>query len=63
MDWVLGKFVDEGRCRASVCNVKVTDRVFADDAVFLVKSLKVMGMVLKRLLEEARLMELKIILA
>lgn len=63
INWVLGKFVDQGRCGTSVSNVKVTDLVFVDDDVLFAKSLKVMGMVLERLHEEARLMKLKIFLA
>ena len=39
MDWVLGKVADQSRCGASVGNTKVTDLVFADDAVLLVGSL------------------------
>ncbi len=36
IDWVLGKIVDQSHCGASVGNARVTDLVFADDAVLLV---------------------------
>ncbi len=39
MDWVLGRAVDQSHCGASVGNTRVTDLVFADDAVILAESL------------------------
>ena len=33
MDWVLGRVVDQSHCEASVGYAKITDLIFADDAV------------------------------
>ncbi|KAG0717531.1 Ubiquitin-conjugating enzyme E2 G2 [Chionoecetes opilio] len=33
MDWALGKLADQSDCGASLGNTKITDLVFADDAV------------------------------
>ena len=42
MDWVLGRVVDQSHCGASVGNTKITDLVFADDAVIFAESLEVL---------------------
>ncbi|KAG0729780.1 hypothetical protein GWK47_029643 [Chionoecetes opilio] len=44
MDWVLDKVVDQSDCGASVGNTKITDLVFADDAVIFAESLEVLVM-------------------
>lgn len=41
MDWVLGRVVDQSHCRTYVDNTKVTDFVFANDAVILAESMEV----------------------
>ncbi|KAG0720187.1 hypothetical protein GWK47_048978 [Chionoecetes opilio] len=38
MDWVLGKIVDQSDCGASLGNIKITELVFADDAVIFAES-------------------------
>ena len=60
MDWVLGRVVDQSHCGASVGNTKVTDLVFADDAVLLAESLEVLVMALEALHEEAKPLGLKV---
>ncbi|KAG0714867.1 Retrovirus-related Pol polyprotein from type-1 retrotransposable element R2 [Chionoecetes opilio] len=54
MDWVLDKVVDQSDCGASVGNTKITDLVFADDAVIFAESLEVLVMALEALHEEAK---------
>ena len=54
MDWVLGRVVDQSHCGASVSNKKITDLVFADDAVIFAQSLEVLVMALEALHEEAK---------
>lgn len=53
MNWVLCKISDDSRCGVSVGNIKVTDRVFADDAFLLGKSLEVLVMAFEVMPEEA----------
>ena len=60
MDWVLGKVADQSHCGASVGNSKVTDLVFADDAVILAESLEVLVMALEVLHEEAKPLGLEV---
>ncbi|KAG0729032.1 tRNA (uracil(54)-C(5))-methyltransferase [Chionoecetes opilio] len=60
MDWVLGKVVDQSDCGASVGNTKITDLVFADDAVIFAESLEVLVMALEALHEEAKPLGLKV---
>ncbi len=60
MDWLLGKVVDETHIRASVGNTKVTDLVFANDAVLLAESLDGLVMALQALYEEAKPLRLKV---
>ncbi|KAG0727692.1 Replication stress response regulator SDE2 [Chionoecetes opilio] len=52
MDWVLGKVVNQSDCGASLGNTKITDLVFADDAVLFAESLEVLVMALEALHEE-----------
>ena len=47
MDWVLGNVVDQSHCGASVGNTKITELVFADDAVIFAESLKILAMALE----------------
>ncbi|KAG0725172.1 hypothetical protein GWK47_004781 [Chionoecetes opilio] len=54
MDWVLGKVVDQSDSGASLSNTKITDLVFADDAVIFDESLEVLVMALEALHEEAK---------
>ncbi|KAG0715753.1 Ubiquitin-protein ligase E3B [Chionoecetes opilio] len=54
MGWVLGKVVDQSDCRASLGNTKITDLVFAGDAVIFAESLEVLVMALEALHEEAK---------
>ena len=54
MDLVLGRVVDQSHCGASVSNTKITDLVFADDAVIFAESLKVLVMDLEALHEEEK---------
>ncbi|KAG0712322.1 hypothetical protein GWK47_018747 [Chionoecetes opilio] len=54
MDLVLGKVVDQSDCGASFGNAKITDLVFADDAVIFTESLEVLVMALGALHEEAK---------
>ncbi|KAG0729261.1 Retrovirus-related Pol polyprotein from type-2 retrotransposable element R2DM [Chionoecetes opilio] len=49
MDWVLDKVVDQSDCGASVGNTRITDLVFADDAVIFAESLEVLVMALEAL--------------
>ncbi|KAG0719411.1 ATP-dependent Clp protease proteolytic subunit, mitochondrial [Chionoecetes opilio] len=60
MDWVLGKVVDQSDCGASVSNTKITDLVFADDAVIFAESLEVLVMALEALHEEAKPLGLEV---
>ncbi|KAG0721144.1 hypothetical protein GWK47_006512 [Chionoecetes opilio] len=60
MDWVLDKVVDQSDCGASVGNTKITDLVFADDAVIFAESLEVLGMALEALHEEAKPLGLEV---
>ncbi|KAG0713853.1 hypothetical protein GWK47_015271 [Chionoecetes opilio] len=60
MDWVLDKVVDQSDCGASVGNTKITDLVFADDAVIFAESLEVLVMALEALHEEAKPLELEV---
>ncbi|KAG0726291.1 Ubiquitin carboxyl-terminal hydrolase 30 [Chionoecetes opilio] len=60
MDWVLDKVVDQSDCGASVGNTKITDLVFADDAVIFAESLEVLVMALEALHEEAKPLGLKV---
>ena len=60
MDWVLGKVVDQSHCGASVGNTKISDLVFADDAVLLAESLDVLVMALEVLHEESKPLGLKV---
>ena len=54
MDWVLDRVVDQSHCGASVGNTKITDLVFADDAVILAESLEVLVLALETLYEDAK---------
>ena len=49
MDWVLGRVVDQSHCGASVGNTKITDLVFADDAVIFTEWQEVLVMALEAL--------------
>ena len=49
MGWVPGRVVDQSHCGASVGNTKITDLVFANDAVIFTESLKVLVMALEAL--------------
>ncbi|KAG0711101.1 putative uncharacterized transposon-derived protein F52C9.6 [Chionoecetes opilio] len=60
MDWVLDKVVDQSDCGASVDNTKITDLVFADDAVIFAESLEVLVMALEALHEEAKPLGLEV---
>ncbi|KAG0727065.1 Iron-sulfur protein NUBPL [Chionoecetes opilio] len=60
MDWVLDKVVDQSDCGASVGNTKITDLVFADDAVIFAESLEVLVMALEALHEEAKPLGLEV---
>ncbi len=60
MDWVLGKVADQSHCGASVGNTKVSDLVFADDAVILAESIEVLVMALEVLHEEAKPLGLEV---
>ncbi|KAG0712764.1 hypothetical protein GWK47_017730 [Chionoecetes opilio] len=60
MDWVLDKVVDQSDCGASVGNTKITDLVFANDAVIFAESLEVLVMALEALHEEAKLLGLEV---
>ncbi|KAG0715807.1 Retrovirus-related Pol polyprotein from type-1 retrotransposable element R2 [Chionoecetes opilio] len=59
MDWVLDKIVDQSDCGASLGNTKITDLVFADDAVIFAESLEVLVMALEALHEEAKPLDLR----
>ena len=39
MNWILGRVVDKGHCEVYIGNTKITDLVFADDAVIFIESL------------------------
>ncbi|KAG0716932.1 Retrovirus-related Pol polyprotein from type-1 retrotransposable element R2 [Chionoecetes opilio] len=60
MDWVLGKVVDQSDCGASLGNIKITDLVFADDAVIFAESLEVLVMAPEALHEEAKPLGLEV---
>ncbi|KAG0711504.1 hypothetical protein GWK47_020476 [Chionoecetes opilio] len=60
MDWVLGKVVNQIDCGASLGNTKITDLVFADDAVIFAESLEVLVMALEALHEEAKPLGLEV---
>ncbi|KAG0723177.1 hypothetical protein GWK47_043129 [Chionoecetes opilio] len=60
MDWVLGKVVDQSDCGASAVNTKITDLVFADDAVIFAESLEVLVMAHEALHEEAKPLGLEV---
>ncbi|KAG0716212.1 putative uncharacterized transposon-derived protein F52C9.6 [Chionoecetes opilio] len=60
MDWVLDKVVDQSDCGASLGNTKITDLVFADDAVIFAESLEVLVMALEALHEEAKPLGLEV---
>ncbi|KAG0730593.1 Retrovirus-related Pol polyprotein from type-2 retrotransposable element R2DM [Chionoecetes opilio] len=60
MDWVLDKVVDQRDCGASIGNTKITDLVFADDAVIFAESLEVLVMALEALHEEAKPLGLEV---
>ncbi|KAG0719084.1 hypothetical protein GWK47_007392 [Chionoecetes opilio] len=60
MDWVLDKVVDQSDCGASVGNTKITDLVFADDAVIFAESLEILVMALEALHEEAKPLGLEV---
>ncbi|KAG0713021.1 hypothetical protein GWK47_017152 [Chionoecetes opilio] len=60
MNWVLGKVVDQSDCGTSLGNTKITDLVFADDAVIFAESLEVLVMALDVLHEEAKPLGLEV---
>ncbi|KAG0726080.1 Retrovirus-related Pol polyprotein from type-1 retrotransposable element R2 [Chionoecetes opilio] len=60
MDWVLGKVVDQSDCGASLGNTKITDLVFADDAVIFAESLEVLVMAFEALHEQAKPLGLEV---
>lgn len=57
MDWILGKVIDQSHYCASVGNIKITDLVFADDAILLMKKVQVMTL---EVLHETKILDLKI---
>ncbi|KAG0693744.1 Gypsy retrotransposon integrase-like protein 1 [Chionoecetes opilio] len=60
MDWVLGKVVDQSEYGASLGNTKITDLVFAEDAVIFAESLEVLVMALEALHGEAKPLGLEV---
>ena len=60
MVWVLNRVVSQTQCGASVGNTKITDLVFADDAVIFAETLEVLVMALESLHEEAKPLGLKV---
>ncbi|KAG0720330.1 putative uncharacterized transposon-derived protein F52C9.6 [Chionoecetes opilio] len=60
MDWVLDKVVDQSDCGASLGNIKITDLIFADDAVIFAESLEVLVMALEALHQEAKPLGLEV---
>ncbi|KAG0721937.1 hypothetical protein GWK47_045438 [Chionoecetes opilio] len=56
----LDEVVDQSDCGASVGNTKITDLVFADDAVIFAESLEVLVMALEALHEEAKPLGLEV---
>ena len=56
----MGRVTDQSHCGASVGNTRVTDLIFADDAVLLAESLEVLVMALEVLHEEAKPLGLKV---
>ncbi|KAG0724525.1 hypothetical protein GWK47_040428 [Chionoecetes opilio] len=57
---VLDKVVDQSDCGAFVGNTKITDLVFADDAVIFAESLEVLVMALEALHDEAKPLGLEV---
>ena len=53
-DRLLGRVVNQSHNGASVGNIKITDLVFADDAVIFAESMEILVMALKALHEEAK---------
>ncbi|KAG0726090.1 hypothetical protein GWK47_037303 [Chionoecetes opilio] len=60
MDWVLDKVVDQSDCGSSLGNTKITDLVFADDAVIFAESMEVLVMALEALHEEVKHLGLEV---
>ncbi|KAG0728629.1 hypothetical protein GWK47_032094 [Chionoecetes opilio] len=54
MHWVLDKVVDQSDCGASLGNTKITDLVFAVDAIIFAESLEVLVMALEAMHAEAK---------
>ena len=54
MDWVLGRVVNQSHCGASVGNTKITDLIFADDAVIFAESLEDLVMALEALHDDSK---------
>ena len=52
--------MDQNHCGESVGNTKITDLVFADDAVIFAESLEVLVMALEALHEEIKLLVLQV---
>ena len=48
----MGRVVDQSHCGASVSNTKITDLVFADNAIIFTESLEVLVMPFETLHEE-----------
>ena len=59
-NWVLGKFVDQSHCGASVSNTKITDLVFAEDTVIFAESPEILVMAPEALREEVKPLGLQI---
>ena len=60
MGWVLGRVVDQSHCGASVGNSKITDFVFADEAVVFGESLEILVMPLEALHKEVKPLEVQV---
>ena len=60
IDWVLGRVVDQIHCEASVGNTKITDLVFADDAVIFAELLEILMMALEALHKEMKPLRLQV---
>ncbi|KAG0720514.1 putative uncharacterized transposon-derived protein F52C9.6 [Chionoecetes opilio] len=58
--WEYLQVVDQSDCGSSVGNTKITDLVFADDAVIFAESLEVLVMALEALHEEAKPLGLEV---
>ena len=56
MDWVLGRVVNQSHCGESAGNTKITDYVFADDAIIFAESLDVLVVALKTIHEKTKLL-------